>query len=263
MLALADLQRGIRDALVLGQDAALGDVLVGGIDPARRLAIHQRHYRTTLVSSLVTRFPATVWLVGSEFVTEAAEAFVVTHPPSRPCIAEYGETFPAFLGSRHTSRPVPYLDQFATLEWHIARVSLAVDRPPLPIERLQALEPDALATASLSLQPGVHYQHADWSIDELFSCYLSDIVPEQFALEAGDTCIEVRGARGTLQLERLTPGEYSFRSTLASGVSLEDAVALASAQDRNFDPAQAVIGLISAGLVTAIHPALQAHGVST
>lgn len=262
MLALADLQRGIRDALVLGQDAALGGVLAGGLDPARRLAIHQRHYRTTLVSTLATRFPATVWLVGSKFVTEAAEAFVATHPPSRPCIAEYGDAFPAFLGSRPTDHPVPFLEQFATLEWHIARVSLAVDRPPLPIERLQALEPDALATASLSLQPGVHYQRADWSIDELFSCYLSDVVPEQFTLTPGDTCIEVRGARGTLHLERLTSGEYSFRSALATGLSLADAVALASASDPSLDAAHALIGLIAGGLVAAIHPALHAHEVT-
>jgi hypothetical protein len=262
VLALADVQRRIRDALVLGRDPALGAILVGGLDPARRLAIHQRHYRTTLVSSLLTRFPATAWLVGSEFVAAAAEAFVATHPPSRPCIAEYGDAFPPFLGSRPTGRPVPYLEQFATLEWHIARVSLAVDHRPLPVEHLQTVGPDALVTASLSLQPGVHYQRADWSIDELFSCYLSDVVPEQFALTPGEVCIEVRGARGTLQLVRLAAGEFSFRSALASGVSLGDAVALAAGKDSGFDATQAIIGLVAGGFVAAIHPAQPADEVS-
>ena len=34
--------------------------------------IHQRHYATSLTRALVERFPATVWLVGSELVTRAA-----------------------------------------------------------------------------------------------------------------------------------------------------------------------------------------------
>jgi hypothetical protein len=252
---LADLQRGIHDALVFGRAPAADSILVGGRDPARRLAIHQRHYRTTLVSSLVARFPATVWLVGSEFVAEAAEAFVTTHPPSTPCIVEYGDGFPAFLDLRPTARSVPYLEQFATLEWHVARVSLAVDHPPLPIERFQALGPDALASASLALQPGVYYQRADWSIDELLSCYLSDVAPEQFALTPGAAWIEVRGARGALQLKRLARGTFSFRSALASGASMADAVAGAAAQDSSFDATRAFIELISSGLVAAVHPA--------
>ena len=263
MLELADVQRGIREALVFGRNPAFSDMLVGGLDPAQRLMIHQRHYRTTLVSSLVTRFPATAWLVGSEFVAAAAESFVTEHPPSRPCIAEYGDAFPAFLGSRPTGRPVPYLQQFARLEWHIARVSLAVDRPPLLVDHLQALGLDVLATASLSLQPGVHYQRADWSIDELFSSYLSDVVPEQFALTPGEACIEVRGARGALRLERLAAGDFSFRAALASGVSLADAVTLAAAKEPGFDATQAIIGLMVGGLVAAIHPAQPADEVST
>jgi hypothetical protein len=63
---LADIQAGIRDALVDGNGAAVAPVLLGGSRPAQRLAIHQRHYVASLIRALVERFPATVWLVGSE-----------------------------------------------------------------------------------------------------------------------------------------------------------------------------------------------------
>ena len=99
MLTLADIQAGIRDALVNGNSAAVAPVLLGGTHPEHRLAIHQRHYVASLTRALVERFPATVWLVGSELVTHAATSFIREHPPSRPCIAEYGDGFPRYLGA--------------------------------------------------------------------------------------------------------------------------------------------------------------------
>ena len=62
-----------------------------------RLRIHQRHYATSLVTALVNRYPATEWLLGSDAVMEAARLFVATEPPHAPCIAEFGETFGAWL----------------------------------------------------------------------------------------------------------------------------------------------------------------------
>ena len=41
--------------------------------PEHRLAIHRRHYVASLTRALVERFPATVWLVGSELVTHVAD----------------------------------------------------------------------------------------------------------------------------------------------------------------------------------------------
>lgn len=89
MPALAEVQRDIRRVLVTGDDGDLGTFLVGGREPAKRLLIHRRQYETSLVKALLTKFPATQWLVGSPFVTEAARHYVREHPPRGPCIAEY------------------------------------------------------------------------------------------------------------------------------------------------------------------------------
>ena len=89
MPTLAEIQAGIRDAVVDADNLAVVGLLVGGARPERRLAVHQRHYATSLTRALVERFPATVWLVGSDLVTHAAQSFISEHPPTRPCIAEY------------------------------------------------------------------------------------------------------------------------------------------------------------------------------
>ncbi len=183
MLTLADIQAGIRDALVDGNGAAVAPVLLGGSRPAQRLAIHQRHY----VASL-TRAPATVWLVGSELVTHVATSFIREHPPSRPCVAEYGDEFPRYLGAHPAAESLPYLAQFAELEWHLGRLALATEE-----------------------SASVQHVYLDWALDELIDLYLTDTAPDEYALRQEDVWLEIRGLRGELQMNRLTGEEFARR----------------------------------------------------
>jgi hypothetical protein len=186
MYTLSDIQNGIRRALVEGDRTQIAPLLVGGANPEHRLAIHQRHYAASLTRALVERFPATVWLVGSAFLTQAARSYVRDCPPASPCIAEYGEGFPIYLGTQSGAERLPYLTSFAELEWHVGRLALATDR-----------------------SPNVQHLHLEWSVDELMAVYLSDSAPDQFALRHEDVWLEVRGLRGELQLRRLTVWEFA------------------------------------------------------
>jgi len=196
MPALADIQSAIRDALVRGDRSVLAPMLSGGADPEQRLAIHQRHYAASLTRALLDHFPATVWLVGSELVTDAATSFVRERPPSKPCIAEYGESFPRHLGEHPAARSLPYLSQFAELEWHLGWLALATED-----------------------SPHLRYLHLHWSLDELIGVYLSDSAPDQFSLRHEDVWLEIRGLRGSLELHRLAPDDFLRR---ASGQSAGD-----------------------------------------
>ncbi len=251
MPALRDLQQGMRDALTRDDHSAIEPVLVGGRHPHARLAIHQRHYRTSLITALLDRFPATVWLLGSTFVTEAARRFVLTCPPSKPCIVEYGDDFPAFLSRTPGAADVPYLRPFAELEWHLGRVSLAILLPALTQADLAELDPDRLGDLTLPLQPGVQYLHTTWAVDALMRLFLADSAPDRFTLDEGDAWIELRGARGEVQMNRLDRGSFTFRVALSTGQPLGDAAASALDVDATFDAGQAFAALIHEGLVTA------------
>src|SRR6202171_1514192 len=189
MPALADIQAAIRDALVRGDRSVLAPILSGGADPEHRLAIHQRHYAASLTRALLNRFPATVWLVVSEWVTDAATSFIREQPPSKPCIAEYGESFPRHLGEHPVAASLPYLRQFAELEWHLGRLALATED-----------------------SPHVHYLHLDWSLDELIGVYLSNSAPDQFSLRHEDVWLEISGLRGSLDMDRLAPDDFLRRA---------------------------------------------------
>ena len=152
MSPLADVQQRIRDAVVTGDAASAASLFVGGKDAGRRLAIHLRHYRASLATAVLGRFPATGWLVGSPLLEEAAAQFVREHPPSAPCIAEYGQRFPQFLAGWPGMERVSYLREFAELDWHLGRLSVAIDLPAVTRAEVAAIAPDDLADAARELR---------------------------------------------------------------------------------------------------------------
>ena len=115
MPSLADAQTRLRKAIVEDWPHEALPLVVGGRAPAKRLAIHQRHFEASLTSALLGKFPATAWLIGSTAVTEATRAFVHRHPPTAPCLAEYGADFPQFLAQRIGAGRIPCLRAFAEL----------------------------------------------------------------------------------------------------------------------------------------------------
>lgn len=251
MSTLADTQLRIRDAVVTGNTADIAPLLLGGRHPAKRFAIHQRNYQTSLVGALLTKFPATVWLVGTRFVTEAATRFVRERPPKAPCIAEYGEEFPLFLSALPGSERVPYLGDFARLEWNVGQASIAIDWPPLETKDLSSNERDLL-DSMLLLQPGLRYMCASWPVDELMELYLTEEAPDAFRLSPCDVSIEVYGARGELRFSRLDAATLVFRQSILNCRSIGDAAERALDVDAAFDPGQALGTLIAGGLVIAI-----------
>ena len=216
MPSLADTQIRLRSALVEGDASAIAPMLVGGRDPLKRLGIHVHHYETSLVEALTRRFPALVWLVGRAPVDAAAREFVHRHPPTAPCIAEYGEEFPAFLAERVGAR-VPYLAWLGRLEWHLGNVALAIERPALMMGSFAEIEAGALPELIVALQPGVRYLDAPWPVDDLMRLFMAETAPAEYVFEPGHVWLEIRGARGEFRINRLDAGTFAFRSAISAG----------------------------------------------
>lgn len=252
MWSLADVQARVRQAVTGSGGLDVGMPLVGGIEPARRLDIHRRHYEASLVTALRDKYPASAWLVGAHVVTEAAQAFVRSNPPRRPCIAEYGDEFPAFLAQHGRLATSSYVQSFAELEWAVAHVSIAIDRPAASWSQVATMDPLALLASKVLLQPGVRYQQSGWPIDELMTMFLSDSAPETYVLRSSSRCLEVQGARGKLRIDRLDPASFAFRRALLGGQSLGDASETALDCDQAFDAGQALAALIAAKMVVDV-----------
>ena len=254
MQRLAELQRIVADALIRGDSREIACSLRGGRDPRARLAVHIRHYEASLVTALHMKFPATQWLVGSELVAAAARAFVHARPPTRPCIAEYGRTFPAFLAQFARARGLPYLRMFAELELAAAETATAIELPSLAWRDLANVGSERLLESSLRLQPGARYLRSSWRIDDLMKMYLRETAQERFVVERSQSCIEVRGARGELRIARMERAPFAFRAALAAGREIGDSALHALRYDAAFDAGAALFDLVETGLVTSVRP---------
>ena len=258
-MLLADFQARMRGAIVAGELGGLAPLLTGGRDPMARFEIHRRHYEASLARALTEKFPAMVWLAGSEFVAQAARDFIRATPPVAPCIAEYGEDFPAFVTSRVQGEPLPWLRWVGALEWQLSHAALAVARESLDMAALQAVAPEQLANCTLTLQPGLRYLPAPWPVDELLKLFLSEQAPERFVFEPEDIFLEVRGARGAFSVTRLDAGTFAFRQALARGETIGNAAERALDADASFDAGGGLLQLMSGEFVAAIDD--QAQGV--
>src|SRR5262245_28355676 len=258
MPTLAETQLRFRDAVVQGDMrhiSSLASLLVGGRSPEKRLIVHQRNYRQSLVDALLIKFPATGWLLGTPMLTGAATRFIREYPPQAPCIAEFGAGFPDFLSRSSAAVRAPYVREFAELEWYVAKVAIAVSGVPVTLEELSFIQAESLMDTLLELQPGLHYLRTSWPVDELMELYLSESAPERFEISPAEVDIEIRGARGELHLSRLDPGEATFRKAISEGRSIGKAVQFALEINASFDPGKALVALVDAGLIQAIRNA--------
>ncbi len=251
-MSLTDLQQQMRDAVVSGDSAAIGPLLVGGRNASKRLAIHLHHYEASLTAAVVGRFPATGWLVGSHPLKGAARQFVHDHPPTAPCIAEYGSQFPGFLATWPGTVHLTYVPAFADLDWHLGRLAVSIDVAAVGRKRLAAIDPTDLADVGVTLQSGTHYLRASWPIDTLITMYLVDASPASWTLVSEEVRIEARGARGSFRFSRLRASDYTFRVSLVEGHTLGDAANRALEIDPAFDPGVALLALVDEQLITAL-----------
>ena len=253
-MPLVDLQQQIRDAIVTGNTASVGPLLVGGRNAATRLAIHLHHYEVSLTAAVVGRFPATGWLVGPRRLEDAARRFVHDHPPTAPCIAEYGAQFPTFLATWPDTAHLTYVPAFADLDWHLGQLAVSIDVEAIARDRLVALKPTDLTSVGVRLQAGTYYVRASWPIDTLITMYLSNASPESWALVDEEVRLEARGSRGAVRFSRLRAGDYTFRVALAEGQTLGDAASRALELDPAFDPGMALRDLLDEQLITSVGP---------
>lgn len=251
MPSLAETQARFGAAIIERETDGFAPLLKGGRDPLERLAIHQRHFESSLTTALIQHFPAMEWLVGTAPMAEAAASFVRRHPPAAPCIAEYGEGFPRWLAARAAPGTAPWLHAVGEIEWRVGRAAVSIDHDPVPISALAGIDPERLPDIRLTLQPGLSYLSADWPADDLLKLFLSESTPESYALDPLPVRLEIVGARGAFSMTRLGSPDFLFRQAIRAGESLGEAAGRA-AGEKDFAAGPALAAVFADGLVTSI-----------
>lgn len=152
------------------QDAFTAALRSGGVpcgygDPARLEAGMSVYRNTTFkgaLDALRANYPTVERLVGSDWFTASACAFLEVEWPGEPSLVAFGAGFPDFLATFGPARSLAYLPGVARLDRFWTEAHIAPDAPVLERDALSGLPPDTLFGLSLQLHPSARL---GWFVD--------------------------------------------------------------------------------------------------
>lgn len=123
----------------------------GRIGVERRLAIYRNAYGARLVEALRDSFGHTLRYLGDEGFDAMARGYLAEHPSTHPNLRWFGGRFAEWLTA--TCPDDPDIGELAALDWALRLAFDGADAPPLALDALAALPPEAWATVRLVWHP--------------------------------------------------------------------------------------------------------------
>ena len=206
----------------------------------------------SLTDVLRETFPVVCRLIGEPFFAFAAREFIAAHPPLRPSLSDYGDAFPAFLGTFPPCSDIAYLADTARLEWLLTwRATPPMSRrsPRAVFPRRQRKTPhglyfDFIRRADISASV--------WPVDRIWRANQPESQDQSVDLDAGGTRLEVSRGDDGVVFRTLDEAEFGFRKSLAGGAPLGVALERALCMSPHFPAPDALAVLFHAGLVVAV-----------
>lgn len=252
MRSLAELQDGLRHALLDGAtDDAASSVVADGIAPEARLAVYRHHVFASLTAALEATYPVVCRLVDRRFFAFAADRFIRAHPPTGPCLFEYGDALADFLAGFPPCRHLAYLADVARLEWALNVAAHADDAVPLPPSTLGHLAPARMGELRFTFDPSLALVRSAWPIDRIWRANQAAVGAEPIVdLTAGGVRLEVRRRDDVVGFRALAEAEYALRWALLDGRCLAVAAEAAHAVDPAADLAALLDALLRERVLT-------------
>ena len=253
MAALRELQAAIGAAMLGGDASAAGrEIEPDGLAPEARLEIYRHHVLTTLTSALEATFPVICRLVDRRFFAYAADSYLRAHPPTGPCLFEYGDSFPDFLAAFPPCRDLAYLPDVARLEWAMNAALHAPDVDAMDPACLAHIAAEDTPRLTFAVDPSVSYLESPWPVEQIWRANQDeDSAPsDPIDLASGGVRLEVRRAGDVVSMSPLAAADYALRTALARGGTLEDATAAALGVDPHFDLTAALHALLGERIFT-------------
>jgi hypothetical protein len=247
MPTLRETQARFAAALLGDGDPAATGVRADGLDAAGRVAVYRHHVLTSLTAVLESTYPVVARLVDPRFFRFAADRYIRKHPPTSPCLFEYGATLPDFLDTFEPSRHLAYLPDVARLEWALNAAVHAADRAPIEPESLR----DGLA---VSLHPSVTLLHSAWPIDAIWRVNQAEAARGPVDLQDGGVRLQVWRLGDDAVFRTLSPGAFAFRRALAHTRRLDEAAGAALSAEPGVHLARLVREMLDEAVLVDCRP---------
>lgn len=205
-----------------------------GPRPERRFGVYRNNVFWGLNEALKSRFPATAAIVGDEFFTSMAAAYVRLEPPRSPLLLAYGDTFADFVERFEPAASLPYLPDVIRLEAARSHAYHAADCLPLDADSLASVATKDLPSLIFRPHPSMTVIRSSHPVVTIWAMNAGEMQVGPIHHWAGEDALVVRPAM-TVHIHRLGPGGAAFLTALADGATLGAAVEAALASHTDFD----------------------------
>ncbi|HET7851231.1 MAG TPA: DNA-binding domain-containing protein [Methyloceanibacter sp.] len=248
---LSDMQDEFAEALLSATTPVPSCLKGSGIRRAdRRFAVYRNNVAASLIEALGARFPVVKRLVGEEFFSAMAHAFVLREPPFSPLLIHYGETFAAFIAEFEEAKPLPYLADVARFEFARGVAYHAADAEPLPRAAFASLAAGGVGAVRVTLHPSVGIVASAYPVLSIWEVNQATAVKpvSHWGPEAALV------ARPFLEVEtrRIGAGTAAFLAALRGGSTIAEAEEIATAAVADFNASDGLAVLIGAHLATSL-----------
>lgn len=256
---LHDLQRDFIQTLKCESAEAIESQLVDyKLKRAARMQIYRNHLRLTLRELLASTYPKLCRFLGDEAFTHLTASYCRTRPMSSPEAWRFGVDLADYMLESGNTRQQKVLSDLARLEWMAQGCFYAPDSATHVIARdLASLTPEILSSTQIGLAPDsglISCSHAAYILWEQLSNYDEGLKPPEMNLvpQALSQLLVKRLDDGSIMLQPLEAGTYTFFSQLNAGSTLLDAYEAALDADAEFNIADTYKQAIELNLFASI-----------
>lgn len=229
-MSMQNLQAEFVDALLT--DETISDLIY----PANNISIYQQHVAANLLRALQETYPLIVKLIGNDFFSVTAKAYIQDYPSLSGNLYDYGEYFSDFLSTYQPLRHLIYITEVAKFEWACHCITIAADHEAISVEQLKQFSKEQYPRLQFTLHPASQLIKFHYPILRIIDLCLGDI-DEQVDINEGGVNLLILRRYLDISLIPLTSGEFAFLQAIQQHATLREAeeTAIIAQRDVNLE----------------------------
>ena len=200
--------------------------------------VYRNNSMSAFHDALRSNYKSVAKLVGDKYFAYLARAYIKNYPVKGRTLVGYGKGFDQIVDDYRDEHKLPYLSDFARLDYLWLRAHLAADSSALNMEYLTGvLEAGGdLEAQILHFRPDVMLTQTAWPIFDVWSKFRADHeLGQSIEMNEGTQSILIWRFQNEVMQRSLEDNEYTFLKTIKDGGSLGEAMTAALAAQPGAD----------------------------